>query len=76
MISKIFFVSNFGVMMACSGNSELSELLINVNEVHVALIKLHEEFAKCSLNVIVEIYCFFLKTCIYFDNIECNFFFE
>jgi hypothetical protein len=43
MKSKIFFVSIFGVLMACSGKQEPSELLKKANEIHVASVKLQEE---------------------------------
>jgi len=43
MKSKIFFLSIFGVVMACSGKQETSELLKKANEIHFASVKLEEE---------------------------------
>ncbi|GAB2610229.1 hypothetical protein GCM10027035_03110 [Emticicia sediminis] len=43
MKSKIFFLSIFGIVMACSGKQEPSELLKKANEIHVASVKLQEE---------------------------------
>jgi hypothetical protein len=43
MKSKIFFVSILGVVMACSGKPQPSDLLIKANEIHVASMKLQEE---------------------------------
>lgn len=43
MKSKIFFLSIFGIVMACSGKQEPSDLLKKANEIHVASVKLQEE---------------------------------
>lgn len=43
MKSKIFFLSIFGVLMACSRKKEPSELLKKANEIHISSVKLQEE---------------------------------
>lgn len=43
MRSKIYCVGILGVLMACSGKQEPSELLKKANEIHVASVKLQEE---------------------------------
>lgn len=43
MKSKIYCVGILGVIMACSGKQEPSELLKKANEIHVASVKLQEE---------------------------------
>lgn len=43
MKSKIFFLSVFGIVMACSGKQEPSDLLKKANEIHVTSVKLQEE---------------------------------
>lgn len=43
MKSKIYCVGILGVIIACSGKQEPSELLKKANEIHVASVKLQEE---------------------------------
>ncbi|MFY7908921.1 MAG: hypothetical protein ACOVO2_05195 [Emticicia sp.] len=43
MKSKIYCVGILGVIMACLGKQEPSELLKKANEIHVASVKLQEE---------------------------------